>query len=168
MNPVDSQTSMRARFVDGPAQLEQALTGLHDTDLDAPPVQGGWTIRQIVHHIVDGDDLWKACIKAALGNPQGEFTLEWYWEVPQDAWADRWAYAGRPIDASLALFKAIRAHIAQLLAHVPDAWSRSIAVRKPTGETTRLTVGAIVAMQTDHVQHHVHRILAIRKERGGT
>jgi hypothetical protein len=97
MNPADSQTTIIARYADGPAQLEQALTGLHDADLDAPPAQGGWTIRQIVHHIVDGDDLWKPCIKAALGNEQGEFTLEWYWAVPQDTWADRWAYSGRPI-----------------------------------------------------------------------
>jgi uncharacterized damage-inducible protein DinB len=167
MTPADSQTSIIARFADGPAQLEQALTGLQDADLDAPPVQGGWTIRQIVHHIVDGDDVWKLCIKAALGNEQGEFTLEWYGVVPQDTWAERWAYAGRPIDVSLALFKAIRAHVTQLLAHVPGAWSRSITLRKASGETTRLTVGAVVEMQTDHVQHHVHRILAIREERGG-
>lgn len=167
MNPEDSQASILARFADGPAQLEQALAGLRDADLDAPPAQGGWTIRQIVHHIVDGDDLWKAGIKAALGNEQGEFTLEWYWGVPQDAWADRWAYAARPIDVSLALFKATRAHVTELLAHVSDAWNRSIAVRRPSGETTRLTVGAVVEMQAEHVQHHVRRILAIRKERAG-
>ncbi len=167
MNAAESQTSIVAGYAEGPAELKQALAGLQDADLDAPPVQGGWTIRQIVHHIVDGDDLWKMCIKAALGNEQGEFTLEWYWMVPQDIWADRWAYAGRPIDVSLALFKATRAHVTQLLAHVPDAWSRSITLRKPSGETTRLTVGAVVEMQAHHLQHHVRRILAIRKERGG-
>jgi uncharacterized damage-inducible protein DinB len=167
VNPADSQTSIIARYVDGPALLEQALAGLHEADLDAPPVQGGWTIRQIVHHIVDGDDLWKACIKAALGNEQGEFTLEWYWVVPQDTWAERWAYDRRAIDVSLALFKAIRAHVTQLLAQVPGSWSRSITVRKPRGETSRLTVGAVVDMQAGHAQHHVERILAIRKERGG-
>ena len=166
MNPADSQTSIIARFADGPAQLGQALTGLQDADLDAPPAQGGWTIRQIVHHIVDGDDLWKAGIKAALGNEQGEFTLEWYWVLPQETWADRWAYSARPIDVSLALFKAARAHVTQLLAHVPDGWSRSITVREPAGETTQLTVGAVVQMQADHLQHHVRRILALRNERG--
>ena len=167
MNAADTQASIVARYVEGPAQLEQSLAGLQDADLDAPPAQGGWTIRQIVHHIADGDDLWKLGIKAALGNEQGEFTLEWYGVVPQDIWADRWAYAGRPIDVSFALFKATRAHVTQLLAHVPDAWSRSITVRKASGETTRLTVGAVVEMQADHLQHHVRRILAIRKERGG-
>jgi uncharacterized damage-inducible protein DinB len=167
MNPANDQTSIIARYADGPALLEEALAGLADADLDAHPAHGGWTIRQIVHHVTDGDDLWKPCIKAALGNEQGEFTLEWYWQVPQDTWADRWAYAGRSIDVSLALFKAIRTHVTQLLAHVPDGWSRSIAVRKPTGETIRLTVGAVVEMQADHARHHVDRILAIRKERRG-
>jgi uncharacterized damage-inducible protein DinB len=168
MNAPDDQTSIVARYAQGPARLEQALAGLHDADLDAPPVQGGWTIRQIVHHIVDGDDLWKAGIKAALGNEQGEFTLEWYWMVPtQDIWADRWAYAARPIDVSLALFKATRAHVTQLLAHVPDGWCRSISVRRPDGEATRMTVAVIVEMQADHLEHHVRRILAIRKKRGG-
>jgi len=165
MNAADSQASIVARYGEGPAQLEQALTGLQDADLDAPPPQGGWTIRQIVHHLVDGDDLWKLGIKAALGNEQGVFTLEWYWVLPQDTWADRWAYAGRPIDVSLALFAATRAHVTQLLAHVPDAWNRSIAVREPDGGTTRLTVGAIVEMQAHHLEHHVRRILAIRNAR---
>jgi uncharacterized damage-inducible protein DinB len=167
MNPADTQTSIIARYADGPALLEQALAGLHDADLDAPSTQGGWTIRQIVHHIVDGDDLWKAGIKAALGSEQGEFTLEWYWVLPQETWADRWAYHTRPIDVSLTFFKATRAHITQLLAHVPDAWTRSITVRKPSGESTRLTVAAVIAMQAEHLEHHVHRILAIRKDRGG-
>jgi uncharacterized damage-inducible protein DinB len=167
MTPANDQTSIVARYAEGPADLERALVGLHDADLDGPPAQGGWTIRQIVHHIVDGDDLWKAGVKAALGNEQGEFTLEWYWVMPQDTWADRWAYRARSIDVSLALFKAIRAHVTQLVDHVPDGWSRSIAVRTPSGETTRLTVGAILEMQADHLQHHVRRILAIRTERSG-
>jgi uncharacterized damage-inducible protein DinB len=167
MTPVNDQTSIVARYAEGAAELERALVGLDDADLDAPPAQGGWTIRQIVHHIVDGDDLWKAGIKAALGNEQGEFTLEWYWAVPQETWADRWAYSARPIDVSLALFKAVRAHVTQLVGHVPDGWSRSISVRTPSGETTQLTVGAIIEMQADHLQHHVRRILAIRTERSG-
>lgn len=167
MNARESQASIVARYAAGPAQLERAVAGLRDADLDAPPARGGWTIRQIVHHIADGDDLWKLGIKAALGNEQGEFTLEWYWVVPQDLWAERWAYAARPIEVSLALFEASRAHVTQLLTHVPGAWDRSIAVRRPGGESTRTTVAAIVEMQADHLDHHVRRILAMRGERGG-
>jgi len=44
--------------------------------------------RQIVHHIADGDDLWKTYIKIALGNEQAEFTLAWYLAFPQTEWAN--------------------------------------------------------------------------------
>jgi hypothetical protein len=167
MNAADDQAAILERYADGPVQLERALAGLQDADLDAPPKPGGWTIRQIVHHIADGDDLWAQGIKAALGNEQGTFTLEWYWTVPQDVWSDRWAYDKRAIDVSLALFKATRAHVVQLVEKVPAGWSRAISVCKPTGETPRWTVGAIITMQADHLQHHVRRILAIRKEQSG-
>jgi hypothetical protein len=84
MKAPDDQDSVLARYMEGPALLERALAGIQETELDAPPSQGGWTIRQIVHHVVDGDDLWKTCIKVALGNEQAEFSLEWYWAQPQE------------------------------------------------------------------------------------
>ena len=167
MNAPDDQDSVLARYMEGPALLERALSGLQDADLDTSPSQGGWTIRQIVHHIVDGDDLWKTCVKVALGNEQAEFTLDWYWALPQEVWADRWAYTHRSLDVSLALLKANRGHVQQLLEKVPDGWYRSIRFRKSNGEIERLTVGAVVEMQADHVVHHVNRILAIRRESAG-
>lgn len=167
MNLPDDRDSVLARYMEGPALLEHALTGLQDADLDTPPSQGGWTIRQVVHHVVDGDDLWKTCIKVALGNEQAEFTLGWYWALPQEDWANRWAYAHRSPDMSLALLKANRNHVLQLLEAVPDGWYRSIVFRKSNGETERLPVGAVVEMQADHVVHHVNRILAIRRESDG-
>jgi uncharacterized damage-inducible protein DinB len=153
--------------MEGSALLERTLSGIQDSDLDAPPSQGGWTIRQIVHHIVDGDDLWKTCVKVALGNEQAEFSLEWYWALPQDVWAGRWAYAHRSLEVSLALLKANRGHVLQLLEQVPDGWNRSVEFRKSNGETKRLPVGAVVEMQADHVMHHVKQIRAIRRERSG-
>ena len=91
MKPTADRDAILARYREGPALLERTLAGLQDSDLDISLSQGGWTIRQIVHHIVDGDDLWKSGIKAALGNPGVDFTLAWYWEQPQTIWADRWA-----------------------------------------------------------------------------
>jgi len=66
----------------------------------------------------------------------------------------------------MALLKAIRAHVSQLLENVPDGLSRSVGVRKRDGEIVRLSVEAVVEMQADHLEHHVKRITAIRQERG--
>lgn len=167
MKPPEDRDSVLARYEGGVALLESALSGLQDTALDMPPSQGGWTIRQIVHHIADGDDIWKTCIKMALGNEQAEFTLEWYRAFSQEEWADHWAYKLRSIDVSLELLKAIRSHVLQLLEQIPDGWNRAVEFRTRSGEIERLPVGFIVEMQADHVEHHVKRILAIRREREG-
>ncbi|MGD8415274.1 MAG: DinB family protein, partial [Candidatus Latescibacterota bacterium] len=134
------ESAVLARFRDGAKQLEKALEGLDEDGLDVPWRPGGWTIRQIVHHVVDGDDLWKVGIKAALGNEESEFTFDWYWSIPQDTWADRWRYAARPIGLSLSLFKANRLHVLELAGQVPGALQRTLNVRTLDGKVERLTV----------------------------
>jgi uncharacterized damage-inducible protein DinB len=148
----------------GPDILEKALTGLSDTELDYAPSNGGWTIRQIVHHLVDGDDLWKAAVKMALGNEDAEFSLAWYQVMPQTDWAKQWNYEKRSIDISLELFKANRNHILQLLEYIDDGWDKSVQYRNHTGKIEIVPVGFIIQMQADHLVHHVKRIEAIRKE----
>ena len=103
-----------ALYADGPAQLEAVLMGLTESDLDLARTSDSWTIRQIVHHLADGDDLWKTCIKAALGNSEGSFSLQWYWDKPQTEWAENWKYANRSIEPSLALLRANRHNIVEL------------------------------------------------------
>jgi uncharacterized damage-inducible protein DinB len=166
MKATGDQATILAQFVDGPTQLENAIRGLSESELDLSPSQGGWSIREIIHHVADGDDIWKSCIKMALGNEQAEFHLDWYWTIPQTTWAYSWAYAHRSVISSLDLLKAARKHILELLAQRPDGWERSVDIREPNGQITRVSVGFVVEMQTDHVFHHMKRILAIRRERG--
>jgi hypothetical protein len=147
-----------ASYADGPNQLEAAISGLSERELDAAESEGTWTIRQIVHHVVDRDDIWKVFIKRAIGNPGGEFRLQWYWAMPQHAWVKSWAYAGREIRPSLALFRASRGHIVQSLEHIPEVWERSLLVRSPDGEEQEVKVGWVAKMQAEHVAGHVDDI----------
>ena len=59
MKPPENKNEILELFKRGPGILENALAGLSDTELDYVSSNGGWSIRQIVHHLVDGDDLWK-------------------------------------------------------------------------------------------------------------
>ena len=151
-------------FKQGPDILENALAGLSDREMDYVPLNGGWTIRQIVHHLVDGDDLWKTSIKMALGNEDAEFTLAWYLAFPQIEWAKRWSYENRSIDISLALLRVNRNHILQLLEYAHNGWKKSVKYRNPDGEIEAVPVGFVIQMQADHVVHHVKRISEIREE----
>src|SRR5919201_3423972 len=93
----DDRQAILARYVGATAQLEQAIAGLRGPQLDVDGPNNSWSIRQIVHHIVDGDDLWSVAIKAALGNRQSAVGFQWYWDQSQDEWARQWNYAGRDL-----------------------------------------------------------------------
>ena len=167
---MDEQLSDReaiiARYADGPNQLETAIAGLSEGELDIAESDGTWTIRQIVHHVADGDDIWKVFIKRAIGNPGGKFDLQWYWAMPQDEWVKSWAYASRDIEPSLALFRSSRGHIVQLLEHMPQVWERSLLVRWPNGEEQEVSVAWVVEMQTQHLIGHLDDIQKARQVHG--
>ncbi|MDX1701259.1 MAG: DinB family protein [Melioribacteraceae bacterium] len=164
MKPPEDKEKVLELYLSGPTILNNALSDLNDGDLDYIPSNEGWTIRQIVHHIIDGDDIWKTGIKMALGNEQPEFTLPWYWSQPQTEWAKHWKYEERSIEISLALLKANREHVLQLLDHTHDGWSKSVRFLKHNGETELIPIGSAIQIQADHLVHHVDRISEIRKE----
>jgi uncharacterized damage-inducible protein DinB len=168
MEPPENQKEFLELFKQGPDILENALAGLSDKELDHPPSNGGWTIRQIVHHLVDGDDIWKNAVKMALGNEDADFSLEWYLAFPQTEWAKKWNYENRSIDISLTLFRANRKHIQQLLEYAHNGWKKSIRYRDPKGEIEVVTIEDVIQMQAEHVIHHVKRISEILKEMSGT
>lgn len=157
------------QYAGGPRQLRAALADCTEADLDRAPAEGGWTIRQIAHHIVDGDDLWKWGIKAALGNAQGIFTLQWYQDIAQIVWADRWQYARRDLAPALTLLETNRAIIVELLRATPDALGKHMIVRwrgkdgNYKEEVT--TIRQIVESQTRHVFGHIAAIRQINQGR---
>ena len=161
--PVVSPESLLSEYADGPAWLEAALTGITDSELDLSLAKDAWTIRQIVHHIVDGDDLWKTCIKAALGNSDGLFTLQWYWDKPQMEWSKSWRYASRSVESSLTLLDANRHHIVELLEHVPNAMEKSIRLQPPHDAEVHITIKEVIEMQVRHMTGHTQDIQAIRQ-----
>jgi hypothetical protein len=157
-----SRSDLLEQYADGPQRLETALKDLFDADLEKCSAPGEWSIRQIAHHIADGDDIWNTCILAALGNPDGEFTLQWYWDRPQIEWSRNWKYTERSLEISLALLRANRAHMVELLRLLPDAWERSVKIRWPgESEESRISVEDVVRMHVEHLTGHLDDIISI-------
>jgi hypothetical protein len=152
------RSTVLSDYLAAPDRLAQVVAGLDDATLGRSLTADTWTIRQLVHHIVDGDDVWSIGIKAAIGNPEGVFTLQWYWDVPQTTWVDRWHYADRDVQPSLELFKANRLHIAQLLEAIPEAWDRAITISWRGHDDERAPAAEIVAMQARHALAHIKEI----------
>jgi len=153
------------QYVDGASLLRDTVADLSEAELNTALNDHSWTIRQIVHHIVDGDDLWQTCIKAALGSSQ-PFSMNWYWDIPQDTWADVWKYAKRDVEPGLRLFQANREHILQLLRLIPDALEQEVIVRWPDGDEQKEALSDVIKDQISHVTGHIEEIHTIRSTHG--
>ena len=161
-NTSDPQIKMINDYGRCPRLLQKAIRGLADGDLDRSNRNQGWTIRQYIHHVVDGDDLWKSFIKQAIGNSKEPFELKWYWQAPnQEYWSSVWEYTNRPIAPSLALFRANRAHIVQILRQVPGSLGKKLTVCWPNEPEETVSVQDVVEMQIRHVEGHIADIQAI-------
>jgi hypothetical protein len=152
-----------ALYTEGPALLESVLSSLSESDLSLSLAPDSWSIRQIVHHLVDGDDIWKTCIKTALGNSDALFSLKWYTVKPQMEWSESWAYASRSLDSSLALYRANRGHIVDMLEHIPGALEKSVRFERPGREEIRITVFDVVELHVRHLEEHTQEIQSIRR-----
>ena len=108
-----NRSTVLSDYLAAPDRLAQVVADLEDAALDRSLTADTWTIRQLVHRIVDGDTLWGVAVKAAIGNPDGVFTLQWYWDVPQTTWAERWRYADRDVQPALGLFNTLTQIVVQ-------------------------------------------------------
>ncbi len=154
------------RYAHCPEELESVVSTLSEEDLELSSAPGAWSIRQIVHHIADGDDLWSMAIKAALARSGVHYNQNWY--TTDNAIAEPLDYARRGIEPALALFRAQRAHIAQLIQHLPDdAWERYIFFSWPDVEAEeQVTAGTMIRWQARHAEDHIEAIRRILRQRG--
>ncbi len=108
------------RYRSGIADLDDAVAGITEADLDRPQPDGEWTPRQIVHHLADSESM--AYIRLRRLVAEDDPVIHGY-DEPE--WARRLHY-DRPIEASLAVVRAVRAASLQLLeALTPDEWART-------------------------------------------
>jgi hypothetical protein len=144
----------------GADALAAALAGLGEADLDRSVAPGAWTIRQIVHHLTDGETFWSVFLRLALGVPGASAQLDWY--PGNETWAGALDYAGRPIEAAVALFRAQRLYTAHLLEHMGQRWEQCALVG---GRPMRVV--DIACLLTVHAAEHVAEICKIREQGGG-
>jgi catechol 2,3-dioxygenase-like lactoylglutathione lyase family enzyme len=143
----------------GPDALDAALAGLSDAQLDLARAPDSWMIRQIVHHLADSEATVLGRTKFALAEPGRLYLGNPY---APDRWADGLDYAGRDIAPAVALFRAIRAHMSQLMRHLPDAWERS--TRNAEGVSS--PAGDMIGMLVSHAFEHIEEIRETRQHHG--
>jgi hypothetical protein len=140
-----------------PALLRAAVSGLDDHQLDTPYRPGGWTVRQVVHHLADSHI--NAYVRVKLGLTEAEPLIKTYAE-------ERWAVlpdSAGPIAVSLDLLESLHRRWVALLEQLgPDDFGRT--VHHP--ELGVLTVDQLLGGYEWHGRHHTAQITGLRRRMG--
>lgn len=140
-----------------PEALRAAVRGLTDERLDTPYRPGGWTVRQLVHHVADSH--LNAYTRFRLGLTEENPVIKPY---DQDAWVAL-PDAALPVAVSLDLLDAVHARLVALLRATPDdSFSRTI--QHP--ENGPMTLDQLLGVYSWHGRHHTAHITALRERMG--
>ncbi len=141
-----------------PAKLRAAVAGLSQQQLDTPYRPGGWTVRQVVHHVPDSH--MNAYVRFKLALTESEPTIKPYEEA-------RWALLGdakdAPVETSLALLDSLHQRWVILLRSIaPGDWAKKY--NHPEDGPT--TLDKALAIYGWHGRHHVAHITSLRERNG--
>jgi len=150
----DTRKQLVERYKDGYRVVVEALAGATDAELDAHPAPGKWSAREIVHHLADSEmtSAVRLRLLIATDNPtitgydEGEFARRLYYD--------------RPLDASLAAFKAARLTSAEILDRLSEAqWER----KGTHTESGAYGVERWLDIYSKHAHNHADQIRAARR-----
>lgn len=145
-----SPAELIEHYVSGPQMLAEAIAGMTPEQLDAAPVAGKWSTRQVICHIADFEPVYADRMKRVIvednptmfgGNP--------------DDFAARLAYAERELQSELEMIAAVRRHVAGILRTLdPEDFTR-------TGQHSvdgPISLAVLLKRITNHIPHHLRFI----------
>jgi hypothetical protein len=153
----------RLALIDGiarlPRELSEALAGLDDAQLDTPYRPGGWTARQVAHHVPDSH--MNAYIRYGLALTEDEPTIRPYRE---ELWAELPLDKTAPVSLALDLLEPLHERwVALLRAVEPAQWRRRLRHPEHSGI---LTLDWMLAQYEWHGRHHTGHVRSLRRQRG--
>ncbi len=155
-------TEERAKFVEqiaeAPARMKAVITGLSDERLDTPYRPGGWTVRQVVHHVPDSH--LNSYVRFRWALTEDDPLIKSYHE---DRWAELPDARTAPVEASLVLLESLHHRWTTLLRSLTgEEWKRTF--RHP--ELGPVSLEQNAALYAWHGQHHVAHIRRLRERMG--
>jgi uncharacterized damage-inducible protein DinB len=154
----EQRRSFIDQIAETPQRLAEAVAGLSPERLDTPYRPGGWTARQVAHHIPDSHINAYCRVKLAL--TEAEPTIQTYEE---SEWAKLPDTAATPVAVSLELLDALHRRWVTLLRSLGGSDFRRTARHPSWG---LITVDFLVAQYAWHGRHHVAHITSLRERMG--
>lgn len=157
MFTTDQRTAKIARIAACPPALRAAVEGLRDEQLDTPYRDGGWTVRQVVHHLADSHA--NAYLRFRWVVAEENTVIKTY---DQDVWAN-FEDMKMPLAPSLTILDGLHERWAFFLRSLPDsAWSK----KATHPERGNITLDDLLDIYSVHGDNHIRQIADLRENRG--
>jgi len=142
-----------------PADLRRAVNALSPDQLDTPYRDGGWTVRQVVHHVPDSH--LNAYTRFKLALTEDVPTIKPYDEA---RWANLSDTRDTPIETSLSLLESLHDRWVRLLrAMGPEQFARKL--NHPEWESP-MSLDVFLGLYAWHGPHHVAHVTKLRERKG--
>jgi hypothetical protein len=142
------------RYRDGYRAVTASLANISEPEYDRRPAPGTWTAREVVHHLADSEATSYIRLRRVLAEDKPLIPA-----YDEECFARRLHYE-RPVEASLAVLKAVRTASAELLdALEPHEWERS-GVHSDSGP---YSVETWLGIYADHAHDHADQISRARQ-----
>jgi hypothetical protein len=160
--PKNISAGDRAKWIDEienlPRELAEAVKGLNEQQLDTPYRPGGWSVRQVVHHLPDSH--MNSYVRVRLALTEDCPKIKAYAE---DRWAELADAKGGSVDLSLSLLAALHARWVILFRSLGE---KEFARTMHHPEHGELRLDGLLAMYAWHGRHHVAHIVNLRRRSG--
>lgn len=141
-----------------PSRLEAALNGLSAEQLDTPYREGGWTVRQVAHHVADSH--MNAYIRVKWTLTEDKPVIKAYEEK---SWAETPEMNG-PTAISINLLKALHAKWVILLRKLTPEMLQRQFTHPETGK--QVPIDRLIAMYAWHGDHHLGHVMGLKDKMG--
>jgi hypothetical protein len=138
-----------------PSKLREAVVGLSDAQLDTPYREGGWTVRQVVHHVPDSHI--NAYIRFKLALTENNPTIKPYFE---DKWAEL-PDSKLPVEVSLKLLELVHGRWVVILKSMTEADFERTYFHPESQKT--FVLKEVVGLYAWHGNHHIAHVTELKK-----
>ncbi len=141
-----------------PAKLRAAVKGLNDAQLDTPYREGGWTVRQVTHHVPDSH--MNAYARFRLALTENQPTIKPY---DEKLWAELADANSAPVEISLALLEPLHDRWVRLLRSIATPDFARMFVHPDHGARS---VDWMLFLYAWHGRHHTAHVTTLRQQKG--
>jgi len=146
------------QIAEAPGKVRAAVAGFSEQQFDTPYREGGWTVRQLVHHLADSH--LNAYVRFKLALTENEPTIKTY---EQELWAETPDAKTAPAEISLSLLDSLHARWAMLLRAL-SAGDFARQFNHP--EHGKMTLERLLGLYAWHGRHHTAHITGLRERMG--